>query len=166
MNLLVSCCSTLFPDEKLTLVKTFYTGNELRMDGYYYEMHNDLTTVYFLYRDGIILYAYSHRNKSLDEIEAEMLNNDMYNGNRNKKGDKARWGVFLIDGNNIQFERWDASTGGGLPAIKCSGYIENDTTFRIIRTYSSETKKEYSVDWVYHFKQFANKPDSTNVYIK
>jgi hypothetical protein len=162
----MSCCSKLFSDEKLTLSKTSYLGSELRIDGYYYELHNDLTTVYFLYQDGIILYAYSHRNKNLDEIEMDMLNNDMYNGNKNKKGDKTRWGVFLIEGKNIQFERWDASTGGRLPTIKCSGYIVNDTTFHITRTYSSETEKEYFVDWIYHFKQFDNKPDSTNVYIK
>jgi hypothetical protein len=160
----ISCCNTLYSDEKLTLPKTPYVGNELQIDGYYYEIHNNLTSVYFLYRDGIILYVYSHQDKNLDKIEIEMLNNNMYNDN--KKGDKASWGVFLIDGNTIQFERWDASTGGGLPTIKCSGYIENDTTFHITRTYSSETKKEYLVDLTYHFKPFAHKPDSTNVYIK
>jgi len=159
-------CSTLYSDEKLTLPKTPFIGNELRIDGYYYHVNNNLTTIYFLYRDGILLYVYSHRDKSLDEIEMEMLNNDMYNANRNNKGDKTRWGVFLIEDNNIQFERWDAGTGGGLPTVKNSGYIENDTTFRITRIYRSDTKNEISGDWVYHFKQFSPKPDSTNVFIK
>jgi hypothetical protein len=88
----------------------------------------------------------------------------MYNDN--KKRDKASWGLFLLNGNTIQFERWEASSGGGLPTIKCSGYIENDSTFHILNTYSSESRKDYFGDWIYHFKQFDNKPDSTNVYIK
>jgi len=159
-------CSTFFSDEKLTLPKTPYIDSELQIDGYYYHVNNNLTTIYFLYRDGIILYAYSYRDKNLDEIEREMLNNDMYNGNRNNKGDKTRWGVFLVENNNIQFERWDAGTGGGLPTVKNVGYIENDTTFHITRIHRSDTPKAYSGDWVYHFRQFSPKPDSTNVFIK
>jgi hypothetical protein len=163
LSIFYACCNKLFSDEKLTLPKINYDGNELRTDGYYYEMHDNLTTIYFLYRSGIILYAYSHRNKDLKEIESIMLNNNMY---ENRKDDKARWGIFLINGNTIQFERWDASSGRGLSTFKCFGYLENDTTFYILKTYSSETKKEYSVNWIYHFKQFDNKPDSTNAYIK
>ena len=34
--LFVSSCSKWLEDEKLTLQKTPYTGNELRTDGYYY----------------------------------------------------------------------------------------------------------------------------------
>jgi hypothetical protein len=37
VNILMSCNSTLFPDENLTLQKTPYTGNQLCIDGYYIE---------------------------------------------------------------------------------------------------------------------------------
>jgi hypothetical protein len=156
-------CDKFFPDEKLSLAKTPYTGNELRTDGYYYDNNDNLISIYFLYRDGIILYAFSHKAIGLDEIEKEMIENNMYN---DYDADKSRWGLFVMNGKTIQMERWTPSTGFSLPVTRGKGYIENDTTYHIMEKYYSDTKKYYKGDWVYHFKQFHLKPDSTNKFIR
>ena len=79
---------------------------------------------------------------------------------------KDGWGIFAVDGNKIEYEIWNASTGIGLPTIKSIGYIKNNTTFCIEESYYSDIKKTVKEETVYHFKQFDNKLDSTNVYIK
>jgi hypothetical protein len=79
---------------------------------------------------------------------------------------KDHWGVFIVDKNTIQYEKWVGSTGIGACTFKCTGYIENDTTLHFTESYYSETKETKQIDEIWHFQQFANKPDSTNVYIK
>jgi hypothetical protein len=83
------------------------------------------------------------------------------------KKTKDSWSVFIVENNNITRESWISSLSNQYYAIFIySGHIENDTTFRFTETYYSETNETKQIDMVYHFKQFANKPDSTNVYIK
>jgi hypothetical protein len=158
----MSCCNTLFPDEKLSMQRVDYLGNEIRTDGYYYYFtKNNNTVVYFLYKNGIILCAHSYSTHNLNFVEAEMVK--IYSEIRKQKDG---WGIFIVDSKKIEYEMWNASTGTSLPSMKCKGYIENDTTFYITETYYSDMKKTESKETVYHFKQFANKPDSTNIYIK
>jgi hypothetical protein len=159
---MISCCSKLVSDEKLTIPRKDYLGTELRTDGYYYEINNDLTSIYFLYRNGIILYAYSYRNKTLEEIESEIISQIK----EGQKIHKSRFGVFIVEGNTITIEQWAASTGFSLPVVRSYGTIQNDSTFLVTKTYSSETQKERSANLLYHFRQFNNKPDSTNVFIQ
>jgi len=161
--IIISCsCDKLFPDDKLSLQRTDYTGNDLRMNGYYYTYYNpNSTNVYFMYRNGIILRVSSFSTQNLDEIEKEMVSDYKY-----LYDTKSLWGIFVIDGVKIQYERWVSSTGSGLRAALSSGYIENDTTFHITETYFNSTGETRQGNEVYHFKQFSPKPDSTNVYIK
>ena len=153
-------CRALF-DEKLTLPRRDYTGNELRTDGYYYYFTKNNTVVYFLYRNGIILCAHSYSTHDLNTVESEMIR--LY---PEVLKNKAGWGVFVVNGNEIEYDEWNAPTGSSLPIIKRKGYIENDTTFRITESYYSDIKKTDYKEFVYRFKQFDNKPDSTNRYIK
>ena len=164
LSMFLSCCSKLFPDEKLTLQRRDYAGNELRIDGYYYNVNYNVISIYFLYRNGIILYGYSYPNLNLDEIELKMLNNDMYNNSYNKS--KANWGVFIINEESIKIEKWEPSTGIGLPVYIREGNILNDTTFHITLSYDPKGSNKSILNELYHFKKFAPKPDSTNVYIK
>ena len=154
-------CNELCPDEKLTLQRQDYIGNELRTDGYYYYFTKDNTIVYFLYKNGIILCANSYSSNNLNTVEFEMVK--LY---PLLKKYKDGWGIFIVNYNKIEDEIWNASNGCGLPTFKEIGIIENDTTFRITETYYSDIKKTDYTEFVYHFKQFANKPDSTNNYIK
>ena len=51
-------CKKWFEDEELTLPKTPYTGDELRTDGYYYNMEDGkIWSTYFFYRNGVLLYG-------------------------------------------------------------------------------------------------------------
>jgi len=143
-------------DEDLSLPRVPFTGNDVRTNGYYYcywKSNNssvmDYTTVFFLYRNGIILSAGSFESINLNVVENELLGR--YNLLvKNKIG----WGVFWVAGNVIEYEQWTTSVGGGLPIFKNRYNIENDTT--LINPYGR----------VYHFRQFSPKPDSTNTFIK
>ena len=154
------CCNKLFPDEKLTLPREDYLGNELRTDGYYYAFFSEtnITAVMFLYRNGISISQGGYATRDLDEIEKRVI--------KDKFNSKVHWGVFVVNGNKIQHEKWVGSTGIGAVLNKGTGHIENDTTIHFTERYNSEYQKTHAVDEIWHFKQFNNKPDSTNNYIK
>jgi hypothetical protein len=158
----LSCCSILFPDEKLSLERTDYHGNELRTDGYYYYQEENYThtLVVFLYKNGTILSARSYSSHDLNDVEKEMVNSYDKIGK-----EKTYWGVFTINGNQIKYERWVAPTES-ISISKSIGYIENDTTFCITEEFFSYNRKTYHTNEVWHFKHFTNKPDSINSYIK
>ena len=149
------------PDDKLTLQRKDYLGNELRTDGYYYRFReNGSTTVYFLYKNGIIKSASSYSSHDLDMVEKEMVK--WY---REIRKTKTGWGVFLISDNKIEHETWDNPVGR-IVVRKTIGHIVNDKTFRITEFSHPYNNQTYYVDEVWHFKQFSPKPDSTNNFIK
>jgi len=158
---IITCCSVLFSDEKLSIPRTDYKGNQLRVDGYYYR-HDDTnnTLVLFPYRNGVMLFTRAFPSVDLSIVENEMIGE--YSAIRKEK---TRWGVFTIMEKKIVYERWTSPTE--LVSVKKgTGYIENDTTFLITENYFSYNGKKYPVNEVWHFKPFSNKPDSTNNFIK
>jgi hypothetical protein len=163
LSMCVSCCSKIFSDAELSIQRVNYTGSELRTDGYYFrqEAEYNQTLAMFLFRNGVVLSARAYGSLDLSIVESEMI--QRYNTIRN---DKMGWGVFLIADNQILIEQWNASTGHSLPIIKRKGYIENDTTFRIAETYYSDIEKTEYREFIWHFREFSPKPDSTNVFIK
>jgi hypothetical protein len=160
LSILLAGCNRLFPDEELLLPRTNYEGT-LKISGYYYYYQQDPTgtIVKYLFRNGIILSGYFFSTIDLNEVEIEMIKE--YNL---LQKDKSRWGVFVINGNTIQYSGWSTSVGGGLPTGKCIGTIENDTTFCITKSINSDGR-EFERNDVYHFRQFSPKPDSTNNFI-
>ncbi len=150
----------------LSIKKEPYTGTQLRTDGYYYNEYTPgYLTVYFFYRDGILLYGSSFPINELDRHETMYRNGEHYNFS---KGLKDSWGVFKIDGNKILFERWYPSQPP-LKAFVGSGIILNDTTFRITEYYRMQGGQKTNVESsseIYHFKAFSPKPDSTNNFVK
>jgi hypothetical protein len=160
LGLIVMLVLAACRDDELLLQRQPYIGNQLRIDGYYYCQEDNGTIVEYLYRNGIILSAYHFSTTNLNEVETKMLTEyDIL------KQDKSRWGVFIIYGNNIEYSAWSTSVGGGLPAFKCIGTIDNDTTFRIIKSINSDGK-EFDYNQIWHFRQFSPKPDSTNNFIR
>lgn len=158
----------IWKDDELSIQKVPYQGNQLRIDGYYYQQKDgDFYTLYTLYSNGILLYlGGGFTRDKLIELENSIQNGSFYNA---AKTFKDYWGVFKIENNNIQFERWYPSSGGGLPAYVRSGNILNDTTFIIIESYRIKSGIKTEVkerNETYHFKQFSPKPDSTNTFIK
>jgi hypothetical protein len=159
--LFITSCEFFYCDEKLTLPRTDYFGNEIRTDGYYYCVIDDGCIAFqFFYRNGTVIRAFSYSN--MNEAEEKMVKYIS-----NNKITKQDWGVFLIEGERIEHEVWERALGKhNLIIRRHSGIIENDTTIHYTKSYSSETKETYNDNYVYHFKQFDNKPDSTNNFIK
>jgi hypothetical protein len=119
-------------DEKISLQRVPYIGNEIRTDGYYYKHWvskdnppENSTSVFFLYRNGIKLTVGSYSSFDLEIVEKKMLNRY-----ESIVKQKSGWGVFVVTKNKIEFECWTTSVGGGLPVYKDYYYIENDTTLR------------------------------------
>ena len=145
-------------DEKLTIKRVDYTGNELRTNGYYFTYYSETTAVMFLYRNGVVLTCGGYSSKNLDEIEKNIIKQNFKT--------KIDWGVFMVNADTIQHETWIGSTGFWACLYRSRGYVVNDSTFHFTEDFLSETNKTSAIDEVWHFKQFDNKPDSTNKYIK
>ncbi|MCL2682655.1 MAG: hypothetical protein FWE63_04105 [Bacteroidales bacterium] len=154
-----TCCA-----DKLRLAKTPFTGNQLRIDGYYYHQYTgadgvEYMSVLFLYENGILHYGGAFPKNKLSEIEQNYSTEEWINIVRKLK---YYWGVFLVTGNTIKYKRWYPSE----PPLRASireGVILNDTTFRITKVYDSDLRRE---DRLYRFKAFSPKPDSTNNFVK
>ena len=161
--LLGSCEKEL---HELSMAKTPYIGDELRIDGYYY---SDLTTandigIAVFYRNGVCLHLFE-RPESQDTLS--FIENDLL---LNKALMSRLWrtptniGVFKIDTESIEFETWEA--GRDITTFSHFGEILNDTTFMLIKWINNDSGKSYSENLTYRFKQFSAKPDSTNNFIK
>ena len=157
-------CTKWFKDEEFTLSKQSYTGNELRTDGYYYEIEDGkIWSTYFFYRNGILHYgiASDTLDNDLDKYDTWFAS-DYYSEHPRKK--RRRWGLFEINGDSIVFERWGILEGGD-PVLRFSGRILNDTTFIIIRCENPYSGEACKINDLYHFRFFSPKPDSTNMFI-
>lgn len=146
-------------DDKFSLTKRTYIGNELRTDGFYchigQNMNGHLYSYYFFYKNGIIRYG-GGSNDSLFYANVGWVSASY----------KNNWGIFNINGNQIKFEKWEPSSGGPFPAYLRTGEILNDTTFKITQLQRSDGTNVSTVNDVYHFKKFSPKPDSTNNFIQ
>ena len=162
-----SCEKGALADESLTLKKVPYSSNQLRIDGYYYlfDNSNTLIATYFLYYNGILLYGGGRPlPQGLNEIEEKIFTSQQWLEIIPEQ--RLKWGVFQIKGNEISFEKWYPSSGGPAPVYIRSGEILNDTTFVITQSIRSKTGEAKKLNEVYHFKEFAPKPDSTNNFVK
>jgi hypothetical protein len=161
-----STCEKMTQDDNFSMNKSSYTGNELRMDGYYYFMTGDnLHYTYFFYRNGIIIHGGGNapNTSPIEFVENQFISENYL---KSLKDHKTAWGIFQITGNKIEFERWYPSSGGLTPAYIRSGEILNDTTFVITKSVRAKTGEEKELNEIYHFKEFSPKPDSTNSFIK
>ena len=165
ISLLFNSCRK---DDRLSIDKTDFTGNQLKTNGYYYQTDNSsYFDMYLFYRNGTIISAggnYPNIAAVENYINTEFIQSQGY------KDSKLTWGLFKIDGNQIEFERWyPGSPGEKLKAYVRAGHILNDTTFIITESYRLKRgkKKDYETEnETYHFNSFGPKPDSTNTYVK
>jgi len=165
--MLLSCCAkeNIFKDDELSLEKESYEGEQLRIDGYYYqEVDSVIYNVYLFYTNGVILYSgsnFSDHDEIFSYIDDEFFVNEAH------KNHKSMWGVFQIDGNLIKFERWYPSQPP-LKAYVREGEVLNDTTFKITESYrmkDGEKTERKERDETFNFKEFSPKPDSTNKFV-
>lgn len=167
---ILSACNKLWKDDTLSFIRTVYAGDELRIDGYYYLKYpvadgTNRMNIYFLYENGIILYGEAPSEANIETKEEDYRSGRYYDLVNDKK---YYWGVFNIEGDNIQFERWYPSKPP-LETYVRSGKIVNDSTFVITESYRLKGNRKKDInkeEELYRFKHFAPKPDSTNRFIK
>jgi len=161
--LLLTGCDTKL--RYLTMTKTPYFGDELRIDGYYYstpDPYDGQIGIAIFYRDGFFMHPWgkpTHQD-TLGYIENEILLNNAYIAKL--KSDPDHIGVFQIMDPDIQFEIWQFRN----ETVSRFGKIVNDTTFIINKGVSNRTGKAFSENLTYRFQQFSQKPDSTNNFVK
>ena len=151
----------------LSIPLTPFTGNQLRIDGYYYQIGYDGKTIvgaYFFYRNGMLVFS-SGSGSSLEEMDEYIRRHFM---DSNRRQHRWQYGVFLVEGDNIKFERWQPGVraGGVLQAVVRTGTILNDTTFHITKSFRSDGTQVTERDEMFHFRAFYPKPDSTNVFVR
>ena len=154
--------------DKLRLIQTSFTGNQLRIDGYYYDhyLHDENRDYYdpiILYRNGVIINGWVEN--SLESIDNTFLDEKRLGYIKNNQ---ERWGIYQIEGDSIKIEKLYHSNAWFFQAYIMSAKILNDTTFvltTVERSGKPWTKKE-ELPSKYHFRQFCPKPDSTNIYVK
>lgn len=167
MALIIFSSCSIMKDDMLSLERMDYTGMDIRLDGYWWKNLEGAIEpsrfVLFLYNNGIALSGLSFPVDELAEKEAEYKSKIFRDAVlRSKTG----WGVFSINGKDIEIEMWASSNGGPLKTVIRSGEILNDGTFVItsfLNNYSGETSARNDT---FYFKEFSPKPDSTNVFIK
>lgn len=167
--LIFDSCRKIWPDDKFTIKRQNYNGNELKISGYYYNIYSvedkQYYRIYFFYNNGIELDGGGCEESNIYQYEDDFISGKYYD---NAKNYKNNWGLFEISGNKISFEQWETTNGRSKSYIN-SGEIINDSTFRITERYrlKRDKQKEYEIlDAIYHFKQFSPKPDSTNSFIE
>ena len=162
-----SCEKPLFKDDELSLPKQNFTSNQLKINGYYYNEFSASDNVvyirnYFFYQNGVVLDGNAYKKNDLEDKEKSYKNGSYY---INSKDTKYNWGIFVIEGTTIKFEKWHPSSGGPLRAYIEEGEVLNDTTFHISKSYriqNASKKDEKTRDRTFHFKALSPKPDSTN----
>jgi hypothetical protein len=149
---------------ELRMSKESYTGDDLRIDGYYYSKRTsakDIGIAVF-YRDGVCIHTWGTPSDedTLQYIENEILLNNAYISKIKKI--PSHIGVFQITSPEMKFEIWEYRN----TTFTHVGSIVNDTTFIINKRVHTRTGSTYSEKLTYRFKHFSPKPDSTNRFIK
>ena len=143
--------------------KAPYTGDELRIDGYYYSdlVYEEYIRVAVFYRDGFCIHTsfVPKTQDTLTNIENEILLNDAYISKL--KNSPSHIGVFRIINPDIEFEAWEYRN----TTISHFGKIINDTTFVINKRINRRNNAVLTENRTYKFKQFDAKPDSISKYV-
>jgi hypothetical protein len=163
-----SCQKIRFSDDELQLERKNYSGNQLRIDGYYHEQKSNATkgNSFFFFRNGVLLYGYSFSKSEQEEFETNWKD-----GSYEKlvKENKSSWGIFTIEADKIKIEKWYPGNTKHLPAFVKEGVVLNDTMFKITSFYRLTKKGKKrdceDKDETYYFVPFSPKPDSTNFFV-
>lgn len=162
--ILLTGCDTKL--QHLSMKKTPYSGNELRIDGYYYSNPDPdiLGRIYVavFYQDGFCIYTQGSPENTdiLSYIENEILLNDAY---INKlKREPIHIGAFQIMNPDIEIEYWAFRSA----PFRCYGEIIDGTTFTINKVIENKSGKTHVKNLTFQFQQFDQKPDNTNNYVK
>ena len=135
-----------------------YTGDEIRLNGYYYQDYLVNSEVELLGRRFVFFFAnglYLRGSHSINtttgineaETEEEFRNGIFYNKVRE---DRYHWAAFFVNGNSITIHGWDRAGGYG-------------KKYKLRQDYMTIIDRDNIRDSngnVYKFKEFYGKPDS------
>jgi len=143
---------------KFTIDKTPYWGDELRLNGYYYNNDDSYTDIICLYRDGALLHCQIDKKRDVKEMDKEFIN--FQTDNQFKY--RIDWGCFFIEQIGINYE-YHYSTGCFYKISQSKGTINNDSTFIITHFKMRNTDKKFEkTSTKYLFREFLHKPDSSH----
>jgi hypothetical protein len=149
---LCSCTVETLPDEELTIKQEAYTGNQLRMDGFYKGLQTGQTLYYdfiFIYSNGIT-FCIGHKNvNSISDMDKDI---------DAAVSIKDHWGLFQIHNDSVYIQRWRARE----TVIQ---YLLTNYQYKIINDTTLYYKNSYG-ETTYRFVKYSPKPDSTNTFIK
>ncbi len=151
-------------DPSLNTPKVPFTGS-LKTNGYYFLTFSngseERALIYFLYRDGTLLYGGAPLLSSISAREADYASGQW---SAAASGEKTYWGVFKVNENNILFDQWYLRDGGLLADYQTNGSILNDSSF-IMTSSNREGLNGSPMEEVYRFKALPYKPDSVNQFL-
>jgi hypothetical protein len=147
-------------DEKFSIQKTDNLSGKLKLNGYYYSetVINGKTyrAIYILYQNGQLIVPASFPDKNLADIDTYLASIDFRSIIEKSK---TVHGLYVIENNNIILENWTSGNGKANVRKGC-GTITNDTSFVLSKIGTIEG------NFVYNFRAYTPKPDSTNKFIK
>jgi hypothetical protein len=159
--------------EPFTIQKQDINTNNLKIDGYYYNLSNNQLDDFFLYKNGIYFGGADVATTRLTNLtEIDLLISQTYDL-KVKNPVRYSYGLFNITNNEIKIERWLSGTGGPYPKQTLIGEILSDSTIKfhtIIGDYkynkNNSKKPVVLINKIFVFRKFSPKPDSTNKFIK
>ncbi|RTQ46613.1 hypothetical protein EJV47_21960 [Hymenobacter gummosus] len=157
------CSKFLCSDEELGFARLENNAGALKINGYYY---GDITgvnsgnpDVYLFNKNGVFI---NRRSFNLNDAIAGNVNLEINDLKKKYKGD---YGVYRIEGNRLEIQYWTSQSNGCVSTLTEKGTITNDSTLKITSWSSSRDGKSKSVDAVFKFVHYSQKPDSVVSFI-
>lgn len=145
-------------DEELGFPRVDNLSNKLKTGGYYYGdlsgVNPDSPNIYVLNQNGVFL-----NMNSFEQSDALSGNVNLGVSDLQKKH-KGFWGIYKIEGVQIEIQSWTPNANGCVSVLTEKGIILNDSTFKITTWEGSKDKKIHAVDALFKFVSFSPKPDS------
>lgn len=158
--------NSLCEDDELSLTRVNYSGSPLKINGYYFGEPNsrDNVKIHYLYENGVY---FDGGLEPLKEAQNSSFQIDI--ANEFPRRVKSAWGVFQVNGNTIEIERWRPRPNGCETTIYERGEILNEVTFVITRREhrtKGRVKLTETPNSTFSFRPLTQKPDSTNNFIQ
>jgi hypothetical protein len=154
--LIFSACSDNWR-RKLSIERSSYNGNELKIQGFYY---NKNSSTFILFQNGVTL-GWLRVGNTLNDVIKYWTDKNKYGEHLDSPRD---WGVYKVQQNIFKAEGWYANGEILHPIGKYIGHIVDDTTIVITETHFPP---QHTVENdTFYFYPLTVKPDSTNKFIK
>lgn len=152
--------------QPLSLARASLAPGTLRLNGYYYERSNDRFNAFFLSSNGV----FRGFSSGVDTLDMKGLDRQVAGAFPSEFDVRYAWGVFQVNGEAIEIERWLPGVGQAYPTQLLKGKVINDSTIHIFQRIGDDShdgwmkKRQYDVNEIYHFRVLKVKPDSVSIF--